>query len=153
MRLLINAVFAATVGYTLSVLINSSVSAATLVGFVIEVTIGYRFQMFATEWLGLASTYLLIYVLLHTVVFLLVNHFVCNARESRISNPAMVHALFAIAGALSLLFVYMGLDTAMGLSVVLVASVRTVGCLMAHVATGAASGLIFSRLSDSSSAS
>jgi hypothetical protein len=46
MRLLINAVFAATVGYTLSVLINSSVSAATLVGFGIEVTIGDRFQMF-----------------------------------------------------------------------------------------------------------
>ena len=83
MRLFINAVFAATVGYTLSVLINSSVSAATLVGFGIEVTIGDRFQMFATEWLGLASTYLLIYVLLHTVVFLLVNHFVCNTRESR----------------------------------------------------------------------
>lgn len=153
MRLLINAVFAATVGYTLSVLINSSVSAATLVGFGIEVTIGDRFQMFATEWLGLASTYLLIYVLLHTVVFLLVNHFAYNADEPRVSNPATGHAFFAIAGALSLLLVYMGLDTAMGLSGVLVASGRTVGGLMAHVATGAASGLIFSRLSDRSSTS
>jgi hypothetical protein len=65
----------------------------------------------------------------------------------------MGHALFAIAGALSLLLVYMGLDKAMGLSGVLVASGRTVGGLMAHVATGAASGLIFSRLSDRSSAS
>ena len=153
MRLLINAVFAATVGYTLSVLINSSVSAATLVGFGIEVTIGDRFQMFATEWLGLASTYLLIYVLLHTVVFLLVNRFAYNAHEPRVSNPATRHALFAVAGALSLLLVYMGLDTAMGLSGVLVASGRTVGGLMAHVATGGASGLIFSRLSDRSSAS
>lgn len=153
MRLLINAVFAATVGYTLSVLINSSVSAATLVGFGIEVTIGDRFQMFATEWLGLASTYLLIYVLLHTVVFLLVNRFAYNAHEPRVSNPATRHALFAVAGALSLLLVYMGLDTVMGLSGVLVASGRTVGGLMAHVATGAASGLIFSRLSDRSSTS
>jgi hypothetical protein len=122
MRLLINAVFAATVGYTLSVLINSSVSAATLVGFGIEVTIGDRFQMFATEWLGLASTYLLIYVLLHTVVFLLVNHFAYNADEPRVSNPATGHALFAIAGALSLLLVYMGLDTGNGAQ-------RCSGCL------------------------
>ena len=36
MRSLIIAIVAATVGYTLSVIINSTVSAATLVGFGIE---------------------------------------------------------------------------------------------------------------------
>ena len=62
MRSLIIAIVAATVGYTLSVIINSTVSAATLVGFGIEVGLGDRIQMTATEWTGLAGTYLPIYV-------------------------------------------------------------------------------------------
>ena len=51
--------------------------------------------------------------------------------------------VFAIVGALSLLLLYIAFDTAMGLSGVLVASGRTLGGLIAHVATGAVSGLIF----------
>jgi hypothetical protein len=143
MRSLIIAIVAATIGYTLSVIINSTVSAATLVGFGIEVGLGDRIQMTATEWIGLAGTYLPIYVGLHTVIFLLVHRFLPNISQSSDSNFASRRIVFAVSGAVSLLLLYIAFDTAMGLSGVLVASGRTLGGLIAHVATGAVSGLIF----------
>ena len=148
MRSLIIAIVAATVGYTLSVIINSTVSAATLVGFGIEVGLGDRIQMTATEWAGLAGTYLPIYVGLHTVIFLLVHRFLAKRSQSSDSNLASRRMVFAVAGALSLLLLYIAFDTAMGLSGVLVASGRTLGGLMAHVATGVVSGLIFVTFTD-----
>ena len=57
--------------------------------------------------------------------------------------------VFAVAGALSLLLLYIAFDTAMGLSGVLVASGRTLGGLMAHVATGVVSGLVFATFTNS----
>lgn len=150
MRLFIIAIVAATVGYTLSVLINSVVSAETLVGFGIEVSVGDRLQMVATEWTGLASTYLPIYLGLHVVVFLLANHFLPLASESPDSHSVSRRIIFASAGALSLLLVYIGFDMAMGLSGVLVASGRTLGGLIVQVGTGAVSGLIFAVLTESS---
>lgn len=150
MRLFIIAIVAATVGYTLSVLINSVVSAETLVGFGIEVSVGDRLQMVATECTGLASTYLPIYLGLHVVVFLLANHFLPLASESPDSHSVSRRIIFASAGALSLLLVYIGFDMAMGLSGVLVASGRTLGGLIVQVGTGAVSGLIFEVLTESS---
>ena len=150
MRSLIIAIVAATIGYTASVIINSSVSAATLVGFGIEVGLGDRIQMAATEWAGLAGTYLPIYVGLHAVIFLLVHRFLLNRNESSDSNLTSRPTVFAAAGALSLLLLYIGFDAAMGLSGVLVASGRTLGGLIAHVATGALSGLIFATFAKSS---
>ena len=149
MRSLIIAIVAATVGYTLSVIINSTVSAATLVGFGIEVGLGDRIHMTATEWAGLAGTYLPIYVGLHTVIFLLVHRFLAKRSQSSDSNLASRRMVFAVAGALSLLLLYIAFDTAMGLSGVLVASGRTLGGLMAHVATGVVSGLIFATFTNS----
>ena len=151
MRSLIIAIVAATVGYTLSVIINSTVSAATLVGFGIEVGLGDRIQMAATEWVGLASTYLPIYVGLHVVLFLLLHRFFPSRSESSELNLASRRFVFAAVGALSLLLLYVGFDTAMGLSGVLVASGRTLGGLIAHVATGAVSGLIFATFTNSPS--
>lgn len=151
MRSLIIAIVAATVGYTLSVIINSTVSAATLVGFGIEVGLGDRVQMTATEWTGLAGTYLPIYVGLHTVIFLLVHRFLPNKSQSSDSSLAHRRIVFAVVGALSLLLLYIAFDTAMGLSGVLVASGRTLGGLIAHVATGAVSGLIFATFTNSPS--
>ena len=151
MRSLIIAIVAATIGYTLSVIINSTVSAATLVGFGIEVGLGDRVQMTATEWTGLAGTYLPIYVGLHTVIFLLVHRFLPNKSQSSDANLAHRRIVFAVVGALSLLLLYIAFDTAMGLSGVLVASGRTLGGLIAHVATGAVSGLIFATFTNSSS--
>ena len=149
MRSLIIAIVAATVGYTLSVIINSTVSAATLVGFGIEVGLGDRIQMTVTEWTGLAGTYLPIYVGLHTVIFLLVHRFLASRSQSSDSNLGSRRIVFAAVGALSLLLLYIAFDTAMGLSGVLVASGRTLGGLFAHVATGAVSGLIFAALTNS----
>lgn len=149
MRSLIIAIVAATVGYTLSVIINSTVSAATLVGFGIEVSLGDRIQMTATEWTGLAGTYLPIYVGLHTVIFLLVHRFLAKRSQSPDSNLARRRMVFAVAGALSLLLLYIAFDTAMGLSGVLVASGRTLCGLMAHVVTGVVSGLIFATFTNS----
>ena len=57
--------------------------------------------------------------------------------------------VYAVAGALSLLLLYITFDTAMGLSGVLVASGRTLGGLIAHVATGFVSGLIFATFTNS----
>ena len=151
MRSLIIAIVAATIGYTLSVIINSTVSAATLVGFGIEVGLGDRVQMTATEWTGLAGTYLPIYVGLHTVIFLLVHRFLPNKSQSSDSSLAHRRIVFAVVGALSLLLLYIAFDTAMGLSGVLVASGRTLGGLIAHVATGAVSGLIFATFTNSPS--
>ena len=65
------------------------------------------------------------------------------------SNLASRRMVFAVAGALSLLLLYIAFDTAMGLSGVLVASGRTLGGLMAHVATGVVSGLIFAIFTNS----
>jgi hypothetical protein len=149
MRLLIIAIVAATLGYTLSVVINSTVSAATLVGFGIEVTFSDRFDMAVTEWLGLASTYLPIYVGLHAVVFLLLHRVLLKTTEFTGGSPNKRKAFFALAGALSLLLVYMAFDAAMGLSGVLVASGRTLSGLIANVATGAVSGLVFAAVSGS----
>ena len=149
MRSLIIAIVAATIGYTLSVIINSTVSAATLVGFGIEVGLGDRIQMTATEWTGLAGTYLPIYVGLHIVIFLLAHRFLANRSQSSDSNWASRRIVFAVLGALSLLLLYIAFDTAMGLSGVLVASGRTLGGLIAHVATGAMSGLIFATFTHS----
>ena len=151
MRSLIIAIVAATIGYTLSVIINSTVSAATLVGFGIEVGLGDRVQMTATEWTGLAGTYLPIYVGLHTVIFLLVHRFLPNKSQSSDANLAHRRIVFAVVGALSLLLLYIAFDTAMGLSGVLVASGRTLGGLIAHVSTGAVSGLIFATFTNSPS--
>lgn len=147
MRLLIIAIVAATVGYTLSVVVNSTVSAATLVGFGIEVAVSDRLDMAITEWLGLASTYLPIYVGLHTIVFLLLHRFLWRKGEATGRSPTERKTSFAIAGSLSLLMVYVAFDSAMGLSGVLVASGRTVGGLLANVATGAVSGLVFAAAS------
>lgn len=144
------AIVAATVGYTLSVFINSTVSAATLVGFGIEVSLGDRIQMTATEWMGLAGTYLPIYLGLHVIIFLLLHRFLRKKNGSVAANTARRSVIFAITGALSLLLVYLGFDEAMGLGGVLVASGRTLGGLLANVATGAISGLIFAALSTGS---
>ena len=149
MRSLIIAIVAATIGYTLSVIINSTVSAATLVGFGIEVGLGDRIQMATTEWAGLAGTYLPIYVGLHAVIFLLIDRFLANRSQSSGSNVVGRRIVFAVVGALSLLLLYIAFDTAMGLSGVLVASGRTLGGLIAHVFTGAASGIIFATFTNS----
>lgn len=151
MRSLIIAIIAATIGYTLSVIINSTVSAATLVGFGIEVGLGDRVQMTVTEWTGLAGTYLPIYVGLHTVIFLLIHRFSAIRSQSSGSSLASRPIVFAVVGALSLLLLYIGFDAAMGLSGVLVASGRTLGGLIANVATGAVSGLIFATFTNSPS--
>jgi hypothetical protein len=150
MRSFIIAIVAATIGYTLSVIINSTVSAATLVGFGIEVSVGDRAQMAAAEWVGLASTYLPIYLGLHAVIFLLLHRFLVISSKSSGANSASRRIVFAAAGAMSLLLLYIGFDTAMGLSGVLVASGRTLGGLVMHVATGAVSGLIFATFTGSS---
>ena len=131
-------------------LINSTVSAATLVGFGIEVSLGDRIQMTATEWMGLAGTYLPIYLGLHVIIFLLLHRVLKNRNGSVAPNTARRRIIFAITGAVSLFLVYVGFDQAMGLGGVLVASGRTLGGLLANVATGAVSGLIFATLSGSS---
>ena len=80
MRLIANLLIAVLVGYTLSILINTSVSAATLVGFGIEVSLKDRFDMIVTEWMGLATLYLPIYLVVQSAAFLLLLPLVATGR-------------------------------------------------------------------------
>lgn len=143
MRLLFIVSVAATLGYTLSVVINSSVSAATLVGFGIDVSLSDRLDMVSSEWLGLSASYLPLYLLLKATVFLVLHRVLANVTVSVIAR----YAYFCMAGALSLMALYAVLDAAMGLSGVLVASSRTLGGLLSHSATGIVSGAVFVYLS------
>jgi len=134
-------------GYTLSILINTSVSAATLVGFGIEVSLSDRFDMIVTEWMGLATLYLPIYLVVQTGAFLLLLRLVRSGQYQRLT----LRGLYTAVGALSLMAVYLAFDTALGQSGVLVASGRTTAGLLAHSATGAVSGLVFCLLRERSS--
>ena len=65
----ISLLVAVLVGCSLSIVINASVSAATLVGFGIEVSLSDRLDMIATEWVGLGTIYLPLYLILHAICF------------------------------------------------------------------------------------
>ena len=69
MRWVISLLVAVLVGCSLSIVINASVSAATLVGFGIEVSLSDRLDMIATEWVGLGTIYLPLYLILHAICF------------------------------------------------------------------------------------
>ena len=69
MRWVISLFAAVLVGYSLSIVINASVSAATLVGFGIEVSLSDRLDMIAKEWVGLGTVYLPLYLILHAICF------------------------------------------------------------------------------------
>ena len=62
MRSVISLLVAVLVGYSLSIGINSTISAATLVGFGIEVSLSDRLDMIAKEWVGLGTIYLPLYL-------------------------------------------------------------------------------------------
>ncbi|MGI9298892.1 MAG: hypothetical protein ACR2PD_00520 [Luminiphilus sp.] len=147
MRLIANLLIAVLLGYTLSILINTSVSAATLVGFGIEVSLNDRFDMIVTEWMGLATLYLPIYLVVQSVAFLLLLRLARSGQYQRLT----LRGLYTAVGGLSLMAVYLAFDTALGQSGVLVASGRTTAGLLAHSATGAVSGLIFCLLRERSS--
>ena len=65
----ISLLVAVLVGCSLSIVINASVSAATLVGFGIEVSLSDRLDMIAKEWVGLGTIYLPLYLILHAICF------------------------------------------------------------------------------------
>ena len=69
MRWVISLLAAVLVGYSLSIVINASVSAATLIGFGIEVSLSDRLDMIAKEWVGLGTIYLPLYLVLHAICF------------------------------------------------------------------------------------
>ena len=69
MRWVISLLVAVLVGYSLSIVINASVSAATLVGFGIEVSLSDRLDMISKEWVGLGTIYLPLYLILHAICF------------------------------------------------------------------------------------
>ena len=133
---------AVLVGYSLSILINASVSAATLVGFGIEVSPSDRLDMIAKEWMGLGTIYLPLYVLLHAICFWLLGLVLRN----RALTTVVARATYAGVGALSLMAFYLTFDAVMGSGGVVVASTRTTTGLFAHAATGAVSGLLFQLL-------
>ena len=146
MRWVISLVVAVLAGYSLSIVINASVSVATLVGFGVEVSLSDRLDMIAKEWVGLGTTYLPLYLVLHAICFWLLGRML---RDSAVT-AVITHATYAALGALSLMAFYLTFDAVMGSGGVVVASTRTTAGLLAHAATGAVSGLVFRLLSSGS---
>jgi hypothetical protein len=142
MRSVISLVLAVLVGYSLSIVINASVSAATLVGFGIEISAAERVDMIFKEWIGLGSVYLPIYFVLHAVSFWVLGRVASVTGLVSLSNATA----YALLGSLSLLALYLGFDAVMGSGGVVVASTRSFEGLFAHAATGAVSGFLFHRL-------
>ena len=146
MRSVISLLVAVLVGYSLSIVINTSVSAATLANFGIEVSLSDRINMVGTEWVGLGSIYLPSYFVLHAISFWLLSLFL----RRTVLAVAMTRAIYAGVGALSLMAFYLAFDAVLGSDGVVVASTRTTAGLFANAATGAASGFLFRWLSDRS---
>ena len=142
MRRVISLLVAVLVGYSLSIVINASVSAATLVGFGIEVSLSDRLDMIAKEWVGLGTIYLPLYLTLHAICFWLLG----LVLRKRTVTTVIARATYAGVGALSLMTFYLSFDAVMGSGGVVVASTRTMAGLFAHAATGAVSGLLFQLL-------
>ena len=143
MRWVISLLVAVLVGYSLSIVINASVSAATLVGFGIEFSLSDRLDMIAKDWVGLGTIYLPSYLVLHAICFWLLGLVLRN----RAVTMVVARATCAGVGALSLTAFYLTFDAVMGSGGVVVASTRTTTGLLAHAATGAVSGLLFQLLS------
>lgn len=142
MRWVISLLVAVLVGYSLSIVINASVSAATLVGFGIEVSLSDRLDMIAKEWVGLGTTYLPLYLTLHAICFWLLGLVLRN----RAVTTVVARATYGGIGALSLMAFYLTVEAVLGSGGVVVASTRTTTGLFAHAATGAVSGLLFQLL-------
>ena len=138
MRWVISLLVAVLVGYSLSIVINASVSAATLVGFGIEVSLSDRLNMIGKEWVGLGTVYLPLYLVLHAICFWLLGLVLRN----RAVTTVVARAAYAGVGALSLTAFYLTFDAVMGSGGVVVASTRTTAGLFAHAATGAVSGFL-----------
>jgi hypothetical protein len=143
MRSVISLLVAVLVGYSLSIGINSTISAATLVGFGIEVSLSDRLDMIAKEWVGLGTIYLPLYLVLHAVCFWLLGRVLRGA----VLTTVVARASYAGIGAMSLMAFYLTFDAVMGSGGVVVASTRTTAGLLANGATGAVSGFLFQWLS------
>ena len=96
MRAVLSLIVAVLVGYSLSTVINASVSVATFVGFGVEVSLSDRLDMIVKEWLGLGTTYLPLYLVLHAVCFLVLGRLLKNI----VLTPFVARATYAGAGAL-----------------------------------------------------
>ena len=142
MRWVISLLVAVLVGYSLSILINASVTAATLVGFGIDVSLSDRLDMIIKEWVGLGTIYLPLYLILHATCFWLLG----LGFRNRAVTTVIARTTYAGTGALSLMAFYLTFDAVMGSGGVVVASTRTTVGLFAHAATGAVSGLLFQLL-------
>ena len=146
MRWVISLLAAVLVGYSLSIVINVSVSAATLVGFGIEVSLSDRLDMIAKEWVGLGTVYLPLYLILHAICVWLLGLILRNRAVTKV----IARATYAGIGALSLMTFYLTFDAVMGSGGLVVASTRTTAGIFAHAATGAVSGLLFQLLNHGS---
>ena len=144
--MVISLLAAVLVGYSLSIVINVSVSAATLVGFGIEVSLSDRLDMIAKEWVGLGTVYLPLYLILHAICFWLLGLILRNRAVTKV----IARATYAGIGALSLMTFYLTFDAVMGSGGLVVASTRTTAGIFAHAATGAVSGLLFQLLNHGS---
>ncbi|MEC8633389.1 MAG: hypothetical protein VXX89_02045 [Pseudomonadota bacterium] len=141
MRWVISLLVAILAGYSLSIVINASVSAATLVGFGIEVSLSDGMDMIAKECVGIGCICMSLYLVLHAICFWLLGRVL-----NRAVTTVIARATYASLGALSLMAFNLTFDAVMGSGGVVIASTLITAGLLAHAATGAVSGLLFQLL-------
>ena len=141
MSWLISLLVAILAGYSLSIVINASVSAATSVGFGIEVSLSHGMDMIAKECVGLGYIYMSLYLVLHATCFWLLSHVL-----NRAVTTVIARATYVSLGALSLMAFNLTFDTVMGSGGAVIASTLTTAGLLAHAETGTVSGLLFQLL-------
>ena len=140
MSWVISRLVAILAGYSLSIVINASVSAATIFGFGIEVSLSDGLDMIAKECVGLGCIYMSLYLVLHVICF-----WVLSRVLNRVTT-VIARATYASLGALSLMTFNPTFDAVMGSGGVVIASTLTTAALLAYAATGAVSGFLFQLL-------
>lgn len=130
------------VGYTASVMANSTASAATLISFGVEVSMADRLQMMSSEWSGLATTYLPIYLILMCCLLLPLRWF---ERRGTWKSELRYVAYTAVTGIGLLLFI-LGFEQLMGVEGALLASTRDTSGLIVQLFCGALTGVSFAAL-------
>ena len=149
MRIAIALCLSILVGYSASIAANSTVSAATLVSFGVNVSLTDRLGMIKSEWLGLGATYLPIYFGLMTCLLLLLRWVI---RQRPWSPLVTVCAYGAVSGSGLVAFILI-FERMMGVEGALLASTRQLSGLVVQFGCAALTGLCFGALLSSLSPS
>jgi len=142
MRVAIALCLSILVGYSASIAVNSTASAATLVSFGINVSLTDRLGMIKSEWLGLGATYLPIYFGLMTCVLLLFRRLLRGQSWSSLTT----YCVYGVVSGSGLVVFILIFEQVMGVEGALLASTRQLSGLVIQFGCAALTGLCFKAL-------